>query len=54
MSDTKGPSDARRVAELEEALRNVLDITTGFTKPMDDEEKLQTIEHVAQKALYAA
>ena len=41
----------QRVEELEEAIRNVLDVVAGWTRPMTDGEKFRAIKKIGYDAL---
>lgn len=40
-----------RVEELEEAIRNMLDVVVGWTRPMTDGEKFLAIKAIGEKVL---
>lgn len=42
---------ADRVEELEEAIRNILDVVAGWTRPMTDGEKFRAIKKIGYGAL---
>ena len=40
-----------RIEELEEAIRNILDVVTGWTRSMTDGEKFRAIKKIGYDAL---
>lgn len=44
-------SASERVEELEEAIRNVLDVVMGWTRSMTDGEKFRAIQKIGYDAL---
>jgi hypothetical protein len=44
-------STEERIEELEEAIRNMLDVVVGWTRPMTDGEKFRAIRAIGEKVL---